>query len=773
MASTGSLYNHSRITRQMLRRHRRSPASFYLHLHPAWIRFEDAKGRLILEEPITAPVAGPSRLAGQDGGLTLTPGKELLRCIRDQQLPNYMLDLLDARRIPFYEGCLIVEIKDHRQGPAPGQSGTVEQSGAGPAVDPKSLAARLEGGHYGEGPAFLAAKKARQDAAGGSAAATSTLSRGPETYRVVLHPTEETLWTELRTLNDKLSGGTWSEEEGLEIESKILNLTSPPLCLTPDPHATRIANVMLATTAPPSRYAPVRPMPHQKTLPPLEPRKATTISESADDEEAQRELAEKAKREAVMRMMTGSWRMYAKDKKNTARTAQAQLPNSAAGGERPFTPTFSRLTFIEKYRAKANGAAQSEAEVGERTQDSGATNRGEPSASGAAGKKASAATSKKRKKQEESATPGAEDAAPAPKGKKKKTTAAASATATTPAAASPEPKGKGAKADSPKPAAAAKGKAAPKKKGTKKGTADDATSDAAPTPAAESTADTSVGGKAGKKAPTPAKKTPAKGKKAQQQQQQQQQQQANSRQSTATPALHAAQLPASSPPRHGVNAASPFAAGAGIATPSPAMSHAAPSNGGGNFAPNLPFGVPQHHQQHQQQQAAAAAQLAAHFNLPLGVGMPPGMVGQTQGQQGQQPGGGMGLPFATPPQQAQGGGQQMGNMMGGGGAAMNQLAALMGSQMANNNNNNVNAGGVGGASFGGLAGNNAHTAAQVAQQLQQHPNFSQLPPAVQHQVMQWQQRQQQQGQGGGQGGGGAQGGGGGGMLPPGWPMAQR
>lgn len=111
MASTGSLYNHSRITRQMLRRHRRSPASIYLHLHPAWIKFEDAKGRLILEEPITAgleggmAVAGPSRLGGgEDGPAVLTPGKELLRCIRDQQLPNYMLDLLDARRIPFYEG---------------------------------------------------------------------------------------------------------------------------------------------------------------------------------------------------------------------------------------------------------------------------------------------------------------------------------------------------------------------------------------------------------------------------------------------------------------------------------------------------------------------------------------------------------------------------------------------------------------------------------------------------------------------------------------------
>lgn len=46
--------------------------------------------------------------------------------------------------------------------------------------------------------------------------------QGPETYRVVLHPNEETLWTEMRALNEKLSGGTWAEEEALAIESKIL-----------------------------------------------------------------------------------------------------------------------------------------------------------------------------------------------------------------------------------------------------------------------------------------------------------------------------------------------------------------------------------------------------------------------------------------------------------------------------------------------------------------------------------------------------------------------
>ena len=50
----------------------------------------------------------------------------------------------------------------------------------------------------------------------------STVAKGPETYRVVLHPNEETLWAELQNLNDRLAGGTWSDADALEVESKIL-----------------------------------------------------------------------------------------------------------------------------------------------------------------------------------------------------------------------------------------------------------------------------------------------------------------------------------------------------------------------------------------------------------------------------------------------------------------------------------------------------------------------------------------------------------------------
>lgn len=105
MPSTPSLYNHSRTTRQILKRHRRQTPSFTLHLHPSWFRFEDPKGRLLLEEAIPdeqllSHAPGPSR----HRPAPMTPGKELLSCIRDQRVPNLILPILDARRIPFFEG---------------------------------------------------------------------------------------------------------------------------------------------------------------------------------------------------------------------------------------------------------------------------------------------------------------------------------------------------------------------------------------------------------------------------------------------------------------------------------------------------------------------------------------------------------------------------------------------------------------------------------------------------------------------------------------------
>jgi hypothetical protein len=43
----------------------------------------------------------------------------------------------------------------------------------------------------------------------------------PEKSRVVLRPTVESLWGDIRSLNQKF-GGTWTDQEALEVEARIL-----------------------------------------------------------------------------------------------------------------------------------------------------------------------------------------------------------------------------------------------------------------------------------------------------------------------------------------------------------------------------------------------------------------------------------------------------------------------------------------------------------------------------------------------------------------------
>lgn len=80
-------------------------------------------------------------------------------------MPVDFLDIFIQARVPFYEGCLIVELFDHRE------------------------------------------------------PSTSTDTVKPQ--RVVLHPTAETAWADLSLMNAR-NGGTWTDREALEIESRLL-----------------------------------------------------------------------------------------------------------------------------------------------------------------------------------------------------------------------------------------------------------------------------------------------------------------------------------------------------------------------------------------------------------------------------------------------------------------------------------------------------------------------------------------------------------------------
>ncbi|KZV95149.1 hypothetical protein EXIGLDRAFT_707846 [Exidia glandulosa HHB12029] len=102
----------------------------------------------------------------------------ILEDIRALRIPTDFIELFDKSDVRFFEGCLIVALYDHRLRTSKGAN------------------------------------------ANGAAEA------GPEPQRVVLQPTAETLYADIKSLAeaDLLQGKHWTDEQALEVESRILLL---------------------------------------------------------------------------------------------------------------------------------------------------------------------------------------------------------------------------------------------------------------------------------------------------------------------------------------------------------------------------------------------------------------------------------------------------------------------------------------------------------------------------------------------------------------------
>lgn len=263
---SGATYNLTRFTRQVLKRHRRAPPSVVIHLYPTHFRFEHQHGNFGYDSPM----------------------KCFLEAVREQKLPTDLLDVLDDAGVRYYDGCLIVEVHDHRQSPA-----------ANPPNLRSSLSASFSLAQNRELPS---ASKA-------------------EVYRIVLAPNPATLWTELSIASRKMEQEAaaagrnevgWTEDEAVEIESIILNRTMPPLCLSPSIQTSRIANSMLRAT----------------TLRPPKRNRFCSTGECSDGDDG--EEGQKREREEHEKLM---------------KVGDEGVPRTRG-------PAFSRLAFIQAYRER-------------------------------------------------------------------------------------------------------------------------------------------------------------------------------------------------------------------------------------------------------------------------------------------------------------------------------------------------------------------------------------------------------------------------------------
>ncbi|BGP39914.1 Transcription factor spt20 [Rhodotorula kratochvilovae] len=266
--SSGATYNVTRFTRQVLKRHRRAPPSLVIHLYPTHFRFEHQHGNFSYDSPM----------------------KCFLEAVREQKLPTDLLDVLDDAGVVYYDGCLIVEVHDHRQSPSAASTSRA------------SLSSSFS----------LSLSQARETPATSKA----------EVYRIVLAPNPATLWTDLGIMSRRIEEEAqaegredvvgWTEEEALEIEAVVLNRTMPPLCLSPSLQTSRIANSMLRAT----------------TLRPPKRKRFCSTGECDDGDDG--EEGQKREREEHEKLM---------------KVGDEGVPRTRG-------PAFSRLAFIQAYRER-------------------------------------------------------------------------------------------------------------------------------------------------------------------------------------------------------------------------------------------------------------------------------------------------------------------------------------------------------------------------------------------------------------------------------------
>ncbi|KAI9303553.1 Spt20 family-domain-containing protein [Cunninghamella echinulata] len=156
----------------LIERHTNDPPSLILHLYPTYFKFEHEDGFFSYKSQF----------------------KDFLTCVKEKQLPSDLMDVFNEASCQYYEGCLIVEIHDHRQ------------------INNENINSDND----------------------------DTIT---QIKRVVMRPTAESIWTDIQLLNEEW-GYQWTEQMALEVEAQILLATEEPLCLDPSFNVSRISNAI-------------------------------------------------------------------------------------------------------------------------------------------------------------------------------------------------------------------------------------------------------------------------------------------------------------------------------------------------------------------------------------------------------------------------------------------------------------------------------------------------------------------------------------------------
>lgn len=165
----------------ILRKHKGKPPSMALHLHQTHFRFEGQEGSFAYDSPM----------------------KFVLQHLKRGTVPHEILEDLLSAKVQFYDGCLIVEVHNHRG------AGGKKQGPRDKSADKEKFSMHGYNEHITPSPfaAFPSKVQAAAEAQASAKENDTTPERpkgkekeGPRISTVVLHPTEQTKHEEVMIL---------------------------------------------------------------------------------------------------------------------------------------------------------------------------------------------------------------------------------------------------------------------------------------------------------------------------------------------------------------------------------------------------------------------------------------------------------------------------------------------------------------------------------------------------------------------------------------------
>ncbi|KAJ2379816.1 Transcription factor spt20, partial [Coemansia sp. RSA 2603] len=192
------------------------------------------------------------RFSGQEGVfLYNSTMRFFFDALNEGRIPVDLVDVLAQVEIKYYEGCLIVEVHDHRRPNLEpkvkkqrvSQLMTCSAFGAAHTVptSPITASAHLVPESGSSATQSNGIQQSTEKANGTTE--SSSASAGTAVYKKVMRPTAETLHLDIQLLCES-SRAQFSQDDVLEIEGMVLVATEEPLDLEPDFQVSRISNAI-------------------------------------------------------------------------------------------------------------------------------------------------------------------------------------------------------------------------------------------------------------------------------------------------------------------------------------------------------------------------------------------------------------------------------------------------------------------------------------------------------------------------------------------------